>query len=218
MFGQINRIKTVAGKRYEVERLVRSGSDQMPGCRSYIVAKDAGDADAIWVTEVWDSAEMHAASMDIPEVKAAVRRAMPMIVGFETVATTSPAEDPAWKPAGYPSMSPYLISPDAEALIRFAEAAFGGVLLRRFDRPDGSLTHAEVRIDDSVLMIGGGATDARSGAPHIHLYVPDAQAAFARVVEAGGSVVQEPLRKGEDDDLRGGVQDPSGTTWWLASQ
>lgn len=218
MFGQINRITAVAGKRDEVERLVRSGSDQMPGCRSYIVAKDAGDADVIWVTEVWDNAEMHAASMDIPEVKAAVTQAMPMIAGFETVATTVPAEGEGWKPAGYPSMSPYLISPDAEALIRFAEAAFGGVLLRRFDRPDGSLMHAEVRIDDSVLMIGGGATATRSGAPHIHLYVPDAQAAFARAVEAGGSVVQEPLRKGEDDDLRGGVQDPSGTTWWLASQ
>ena len=93
MFGQINRIKTVAGKRDEVERLVRSGSDQMPGCRSYIVAKDAGDADAIWVTEVWDSAEMHAASMDIPEVKAAVTQAMPMIAGYETVATTSPVGD-----------------------------------------------------------------------------------------------------------------------------
>jgi uncharacterized glyoxalase superfamily protein PhnB len=140
-----------------------------------------------------------------------------MIAGFETVATTSPAEGPAWKPAGYPSMSPYLISPDAEALIRFAEAAFGGVLLRRFDRPDGSLMHAEVRIDDSLLMIGGGATAARSEAPHVHLYVPDVQAAFARAVEAGGSVVQEPQRKG-DDDLRGGVRDPAGTTWWLASQ
>ena len=93
MFGQINRITAVAGKRDEVEQLVRSGSDSMPGCRSYIVAKDADDADVIWVTEVWDSAEMHAASMDIPEVKAAVTQAMPMIAGYETVATTSPAGD-----------------------------------------------------------------------------------------------------------------------------
>lgn len=218
MFGQINRITTLAGKRDEVERLVRSGSGQMPGCRCYVVAKDADNGDVIWVTEVWDSAGMHAASMDIPAVKAAVAQAMPMIAGFETVATTSPEEGPAWKPAGYCSMSPYLISPDAEALIRFAKAAFGGVLLRRFDRPDGSLMHAEVRVDDSVLMIGGGATAAASQAPHIHLYVPDVQAAFARAVAAGAAVVQEPHRKGDDDDLRGGVQDPSGTTWWLASQ
>ena len=218
MFGQINRITAIAGKRDEVERFVRSGSDRMPGCWSYIVAKDADDADVIWVTEVWDSAEMHAASMDIPEVKAAVAQAMPMIAGFETVATTRPAEGPAWKPASYPSMSPYLISLDAEALVRFTEAAFGGRLLRRFDRPDGSLMHAEVRIHDSVLMIGGGATSARSDAPHIHLYVPEARAAFERAVAAGATGVQEPQRKAADDDLRGGVRDPSGTTWWLASQ
>ncbi len=67
-----------------------------------------------------------------------------------------------WKPAGYPSLSPYLICDDAPALITFLQQAFDGKLLRRFDRPDGSLMHAEVRIDDSVLMIGGAATDARS--------------------------------------------------------
>ena len=93
MFSQINKITAVAGKREEVHRLVMSGSDQMPGCRSYIVASDVENDDVIWVTEVWDSAEMHAASMDIPEVKAAVTQAMPMIAGYETVATTSPAGD-----------------------------------------------------------------------------------------------------------------------------
>jgi quinol monooxygenase YgiN len=91
MFGQINRITTVAGKRDEVVQLVLSGSDNMPGCRSYLVARDADNADIIWVTEVWDSADMHKASMDIPEVKASVEKAMPMIAGFETVATTIPA-------------------------------------------------------------------------------------------------------------------------------
>ncbi len=124
----------------------------------------------------------------------------------------------SWKPESYPSMSPYLICPDAEALIRFVETAFGGVLLRRFDRPDGSLMHAEVRIDDSVLMLGGRVTEIVATAPHIHLYVPDVSAVFARAVAAGATVVQAPLRKREDDDLRGGVQDASGTTWWIASQ
>lgn len=216
MFGQINKITTVAGKRDEVVQFVMSGADKMPGCRSYIVAKDVNAADIVWVTEVWDSADMHAASMGIPEVKAAVAEAMPMIAGFETVATIIPGQSQTWKPDAYPSMSPYLISPDADALIRFAEGAFGGILLRRFDRPDGSLMHAEVRIDDSLLMIGGGATSARSVAPHIHLYVPDVQATFARAVAAGATVVRKPQRKDENDDLRGGVQDPSGTTWWLA--
>lgn len=124
----------------------------------------------------------------------------------------------AWKPNTYPSLSPYLICQDAERLIAFLEAAFGGVLQRRFDRPDGSLMHAEVKIDDSVVMIGGGATDTASAPAHLHLYVQDALATFDRAIATGATVVQEPQRKRDDDDLRGGVQDPWGTTWWIATQ
>lgn len=123
-----------------------------------------------------------------------------------------------WKPDSYPSVSPYLICRNAEEVIMFLEAAFDGILLRRFDRPDGSLKHAEVRIDDSVVMIGGGATEAVSAPAHVHLYVKDAQSAFARAIEAGATVVQIPARKNEGDDLRGGVKDASGTIWWIATQ
>jgi uncharacterized glyoxalase superfamily protein PhnB len=123
-----------------------------------------------------------------------------------------------WKPARYPSMSPYIVCREAEVLIHFLEAAFDGKLLRRFDRPDGSLMHAEVRIDDSVVMIGGGGTDTRTADTHIHLYVPDVSTAFARATAAGADIVQKPERKQPDDDLRGGVRDLSGTTWWIASQ
>ena len=123
-----------------------------------------------------------------------------------------------WKPSSYPSLSPYLICPEAEALIAFLEAAFGGVLQRRFDRPDGSLMHAEVRIDDSIVMIGGGATETTGAPSHLHLYVPDAVAAFDRAIAAGAVAVREPVQAEGDDDLRGGVQDPWGVTWWLATQ
>ncbi|WP_307218502.1 VOC family protein [Microbacterium sp. SORGH_AS_0888] len=114
-------------------------------------------------------------------------------------------------------MSPYLICGEAEDLITFLESAFGGVLLRRFDRPDGSLMHAEVRIDDSVVMIGGGSSGVPAAPAHVHLYVEDAVTTFARAVAAGGAVVREP-EQGADDDLRGGVQDAWGTTWWIATQ
>lgn len=124
----------------------------------------------------------------------------------------------SWKPTSYPSISPYLISQDAEELILFLDAAFAGVVQRRFDHPDGSLMHAEVKIDDSIVMIGGGATDTASAPAHIHLYVEDAVATFTRAVEAGASVIQEPTRKSEDDDLRGGVQDLWGNIWWIATQ
>jgi PhnB protein len=123
-----------------------------------------------------------------------------------------------WKPANYPSVSPYLICGEAEKLIEFVVNAFDGVVLRRFTRPNGSLMHVEILIDDSILMIGGGATEHHPVFAHIHLYVPDALQAFNRAVAAGATIVSEPQRKRHDDDLRGGVCDPFGVTWWIASQ
>lgn len=123
-----------------------------------------------------------------------------------------------WKPDSYLSMSPYLMCHDAKRLIAFLEAAFDGTVQRRFDRPDGSVMHAEVKIDDSIVMIGGGMTTTATPSLHIHLYVKDAVAGFEQAVAAGAQIVQEPVRKTADDDLRGGVQDPWNTTWWIATQ
>lgn len=123
-----------------------------------------------------------------------------------------------WKPPSYPSLSPYLICEQAESLIAFLQAAFGGELQRRFDRADGSLKHAEVRIDDSIVMIGGGATEMVGAPSHLHLYVEDARATFARAVAAGATVIAEPVQTSDDDDLRGGVRDPWGVIWWIATQ
>lgn len=122
-----------------------------------------------------------------------------------------------WKPPAYPSISPYLICREPERVIDFLIAVFEGSLARRFDRPDGSLMHAEVRIDDSVVMIGGAATDYLSSQVHVHVYVPDAQAVYDRAMAAGAEPVQPPARK-PDDDLRGGFRDPAGTVWWVATQ
>ncbi|GFO83385.1 MAG: antibiotic biosynthesis monooxygenase [Methyloceanibacter sp.] len=90
MIGFINRITTVSGERDKVMSLVLEGSDRMDGCRSYIVAADAGNPDIIWVTEIWDDAEKQQASLENPIVKAAIEQAMPLIAGFENVATTAP--------------------------------------------------------------------------------------------------------------------------------
>lgn len=122
------------------------------------------------------------------------------------------------QPVIYPAVSPYLICSDAPALIAFMHAAFDGTLQRRFDRPDGSLMHAEVRIGDSIVMIGGGIREHGTATAHLHVYVPDARESYDRAIEAGASAVQEPQRKSADDDLRGGVMDFAGNTWWMASR
>ncbi|SAL28080.1 VOC family protein [Caballeronia telluris] len=123
-----------------------------------------------------------------------------------------------WKPASYPSVSPYLICVNAEDIIRFLEGVFDGAVTRRVDRSDGTLMHAEVRIDDSIVMIGGGVTAEQSAAPHVHVYVADAQAVYDRAIRHGAQPVQPPERKHPDDDFRGGFRDAAGTTWWVANQ
>lgn len=123
-----------------------------------------------------------------------------------------------YKPEGYNSASPYLIASGAQRVIDFLRAAFDADPLRRYEMPDGSIMHAEVRVDDTVIMIGEAGASWPPVPAHIHVYVPDVDAAFQRAVAAGGEVVQPPVRRGEDPDRRGGVKDPAGNTWWISTQ
>lgn len=123
-----------------------------------------------------------------------------------------------WKPAAYNSVSVYIVSDNAQRVIDFLKKTFDAADLRRFDMPDGKIMHAEVRIDDTVVMIAdaGGAYPAFPA--WLHVYVPDAQATYKKALAAGGVSVQEPVRKQGDPDLRGGVKDPCGNTWWMSTQ
>lgn len=120
------------------------------------------------------------------------------------------------KPEGYSTVSPYLIVDGASDTIGFLVRVLDAVELRRFAGDDGRVMHAEVRIDDSVVMISDGEGRAPV-ASHVHVYVPDVDATFERALAEGASSVQEPA-KGQDPDKRGGVMDPGGTTWWFATR
>ncbi len=117
-----------------------------------------------------------------------------------------------WKPNGYQSLSPYLLVANPEAVLQFCEAVFEAERLRVI-RDGARIVHAECRIDDTVLMMGG----AEGPPAHLHLYLRDPDAAFARALEAGAVEVQ-PMMEQDDPDRRGAVQSPDGTTWWLARQ
>ena len=77
---------------------------------------------------------------------------------------------------------------------------------------DGAIIHGEARVGDSVIMLG--RAPGQPGA-HVHLYLFDPDAAMARAIAAGASLVQGMEERG-DGDRRGGVKAPDGTTWWLA--
>ena len=122
-----------------------------------------------------------------------------------------------WKPDGYNSVSPYLVTKNAQEIIDFLISTVGAAALRRIENEDGAIMHAEVRLDDTVIMMGG-APEGFSAVPcHIHVYVPDVDRAYAAALENGGESVQAPVRKG-DPDRRCGVKGPGGNTWWFSTQ
>ncbi len=124
-----------------------------------------------------------------------------------------------YKPEGYASVSPYVMADGAQRVIDFLVKAFDAQPLRRHDRPDGSVMHAEVRIDDTVVMIADDAAQFPAFPVWLHVYVPDVDETYRRALAAGGTSVQEPKQQGDPDlDRRGGVKDPAGNTWWIASQ
>lgn len=90
MYGLIGKLVSLPGRRDELMQLLIEGSDQMPGCLSYIVAADATDPNAIWVTEAWDSEASHKASLSLPQVREAIAKGKPLIAGFGERHVTAP--------------------------------------------------------------------------------------------------------------------------------
>jgi quinol monooxygenase YgiN len=90
MYGLIGKATCVAGKRDEFIAILLEGVGAMPGCLSYVVARDPQDPDAIWITEVWDSKESHAASLRLPAVRAAIAKGRPLIANFGDQTVTEP--------------------------------------------------------------------------------------------------------------------------------
>jgi uncharacterized glyoxalase superfamily protein PhnB len=126
-------------------------------------------------------------------------------------------------PAGLPNMregfraiTPYLVVPEAGRLIDFLKRAYGAEERGRVPRADGGIRHAELRIGDSMLELADASAEFPPVAAAIHLYVPDADAVFARAVAAGAAPLYGPVDQ-PYGDREGGVKDPSGNSWYVAT-
>lgn len=91
MYGLIGQMLAAPGKRDELLAILGESTDGMPGCLSYVIAKDPTNADALWITEVWTDRDAHAASLKLPGVRAAIAKARPIIAGFPQHFETEPA-------------------------------------------------------------------------------------------------------------------------------
>ncbi|HEY7288856.1 MAG TPA: VOC family protein [Vicinamibacterales bacterium] len=115
----------------------------------------------------------------------------------------------------YSTVTPYLIVPDGDALLRFAKAAFGATEKQCQRRPDGVIGHAEMQIGNSLIMFaqGGGAWPARPAA--LYLWIDDVDATYKRALDAGGTSESAPEDKPYGH--RNAGVDMGGVTWWLGA-
>ena len=90
MYGIIGKMLAHPGKRDELIEILLAGTQNMPGCKSYIVSKDLADENALWINEVWDSKESHTASLQLQSVQSAIAKGKPLIAGFGERFETEP--------------------------------------------------------------------------------------------------------------------------------
>lgn len=99
MYGLIGQMTAVPGQRVALVAILLEGTREMPGCLSYVVALDPSDADALWITEVWESQASHEASLSLPSVQEAIARGRPLIAGFGDRLVTAPVGGHGLQPA-----------------------------------------------------------------------------------------------------------------------
>jgi len=119
-------------------------------------------------------------------------------------------------PPGYHTVIPYLVVSNAAKLIDFLKTAFHAEEMERHSRPDGSTAHAQVRIGDSIVMMGEPTGEAKLTASMLHLYVNDVDNAYARSMNAGAVSIREPSDEFYGDRTAG-VEDPAGNQWWIST-
>ncbi|RYG29525.1 MAG: VOC family protein [Chitinophagaceae bacterium] len=123
-----------------------------------------------------------------------------------------------FKPTGYNSLSPYLISSDAQQMIKLLADVFGATVARRFDLPDGKLMHAELRIDDSILMLSDSTEKYAPNQTILHLYVANAVSVFEKAIAAGCKELDPVTQREGDPDKRGTFTDFDGNMWSVSTQ
>jgi PhnB protein len=127
-------------------------------------------------------------------------------------------------PEGFHTVTPHLVVRDAARAIEFYKSAFGAEEVCRLLSPDGKIMHAEVKIGDSIIMLGNENPEMGCVSPltiggtstTIHLYVPDADSAADRAVKVGATL-KMPVAEMFWGDRYGVLEDPFGHKWSVAT-
>lgn len=123
-----------------------------------------------------------------------------------------------YKPTGYNSLSPYFVVKDAQRFVDLVNAIFNATELRRYDMPDGTIMHIELRIDDTVIMVGESSEEFPPTQLLIHVYVSEVDEVYRKAIQLGCIAIEEPKEREGDPDRRGTFKDFSGNIWSVGTQ
>jgi len=144
------------------------------------------------------------------------REAFALQLRAELDARTGAAPAEAGARAVHQALVPYLVVSDAPRLLDFLRDAFGATEIMRVPRPGGGVQHAEVAIGDARIELADGTAEYPSRAGALHVYLPDADRAYARALEAGATSLYAPVDQ-PYGDREAGVTDPGGNSWFIAT-
>ena len=188
-------------------KLVREPKTQFYGHRDAMLADPFGYSWSVWtVVEQMSVEEMH-------------RRMHGEAQGPEGGQMPKPGKGVSPVPAGFRMVTPYLVAADGNALLDFARDVFDGEELMRANTPIGGV-HGEMRIGDSVLMMGGGTPGRKFPGtlqPNaLHVYVKDADAVTTKAVEAGATLI-DGVRDQDYGERSSTIKDAAGNYWYIAT-
>lgn len=130
----------------------------------------------------------------------------------------APAKTTQFRRPNFPNIAPYFLVNGASQFIDFLVSAFEGTERIRVPKPDGSIMHAEVAIGNSIIELGDANEQYPQRSMTTHLYVPDADATYARALAAGATPVYAPTDDHPSGDRWGEAKDPFGNTWYIATR
>lgn len=123
-----------------------------------------------------------------------------------------------FKPREYNSVSPYFIADDAQQLVELLIELFKAKEKRRYERPDGSIMHVELLIDDSIIMLGNSSEQFPANTHLMHIYVENVDETYDKAIALGCISIEAPKQRDDDPDRRGTFQDFAGNVWSVGTQ
>ena len=121
-----------------------------------------------------------------------------------------------YQPEGYTTVSSYLVVDDVKSELEFVKTAFGAVEIENISMPDGTIMHAEVRLGDTVIMMGPTKPGSDASKSMMYIYVEDTDSTYQNCLAAGGTSELAPTDQFYGD-RNAGIKGPNGNLYWIAT-